>query len=339
MLRRDRQGSRGGPTAVDVAQAIAWSPDGAKLAVATVGGPVLLIDGRSGHEAVRDPGHDGGALAVGYSPDGEWLVSGGHDGRLRARGRDGRVTDVAAGDAPVDHVAWSPEGDCVASAAGTVVRVWSRELSLIAEVSGYEQPLSSLFWLPGTELLMSACGRGLQLVEVGSDAFAQRVDWPSAVVAARPSSDGTRVAIATEARTVHVWHRQSGGHLQMSGYAAPVSALAWSPDHALLATGGGDTIMLWSFAGRGPAGRVPGGLEGHDGRVTGIDFARDGRLVSCGDDGTVRVWSRHAAATMPSLAPRKVLSAGTPLFALAVSPDGTRVAAAATGGGVHLWAL
>jgi WD40 repeat protein len=186
---------------------------------------------------------------------------------------------------------------------------------------------------------MSACGRGLQLVEVGADAFAQRVDWPSAVVAARPSSDGARVAIATEARTVHVWHRQSGGDLQMSGYAAPVGELAWSPDHALLATGGGDTITLWSFAGRGPAGRVPGALAGHEGRVTGLGFARDGRLVSCGDDGTVRVWSRHAGATTPPLAPRKVLSAEAPLFALALSPDGTRVAAAGSEGGVHVWSL
>ncbi|WP_410583952.1 BTAD domain-containing putative transcriptional regulator [Amycolatopsis sp. lyj-108] len=71
--------------------------------------------------------------------------------------------------------------------------------------------------------------------------------------------------------------------------------------------------------------RIRGTLTGHDGTVTTVDFAADGRLVSGGADGTVRVWPSGEPAPGTVLARElgRVRS-------VSVSPDGTRVVA--TGG-------
>lgn len=61
-------------------------------------------------------------------------------------------------------------------------------------------------------------------------------------------------------------------------------------------------------------------LTGHTKDVRAVAYAPDGRLVSGGSDRTVRMWDPAAGATL------RTLKAGTPVYAVAVSPDGTTLA-------------
>jgi cytochrome c len=150
------------------------------------------------------------------------------------------------------------------------------------------------------------------------------------------------------------------------GHTAPIVALAVSPDGTTLASAAWDgTARLWPL-GSG-AKRV---LEGHAQNVNGVAFMPDGKsLVSVGYDLTVRIWPLpdgtpdiitlpaplNAVAVAPGgeiitggadgkvrfLSPGKkdvaeVQAGTTPIIALAVSPDGNRVAAGGIGGTVNL---
>jgi cytochrome c len=153
----------------------------------------------------------------------------------------------------------------------------------------------------------------------------------------------------------------------LEGHQAPVVALAASPDGKLLASASWDhTARLWSLAGGAP--RV---LEGHSQNVNGVAFTPDGRaLVSVGYDATVRIWplanlDAPAVVTLPTplntvtMAPdSEIITAGAdgkvyvlsaagdtkatieigpaPIIAVAVSPDGKRVAAAGIRGSVAI---
>lgn len=78
----------------------------------------------------------------------------------------------------------------------------------------------------------------------------------------------------------------------MSGYQGKPSALAFDSSGTLLATGGGNSVTVWSFHDGGPEGTRPGGLSLHVKPISTLAFANRGlRLASGGRDGAVVVWS------------------------------------------------
>ncbi|MGH3569417.1 MAG: WD40 repeat domain-containing protein [Pseudonocardia sp.] len=100
--------------------AVAWSPDGSRLATAGDGdGSVRVWDPVAGTQAAVLDGHTGGVRAVAWSPDGSRLATAGDDGSVRVRVWDpvaGTQAAVLTGHTGgVSAVAWSPDGSRLAA--------------------------------------------------------------------------------------------------------------------------------------------------------------------------------------------------------------------------------
>ena len=127
-----------------------WSPDGKRVATATVSGPVAIWD--SGGQIVRElPGHKHGTFAVSWSAGGELLATGGQDGAAR-------VWDAATGDLRqeldagaswVEHVAFAPLGDFLVTAAGRQLKLWKAGGELVHAYGAHPSTISSVAWQPG----------------------------------------------------------------------------------------------------------------------------------------------------------------------------------------------
>ncbi|MFO0748903.1 MAG: hypothetical protein U1F43_25040 [Myxococcota bacterium] len=108
-------------------------------------------------------------------------------------------------------------------------------------------------------------------------------------IALELSPDGAWIGVTAKNGAVRRWHVQ-GGDLAVAGeqsHDGPALCLSLT-DAGLLASGGHDGLVKLLPAEPGVAPRV---LAGHQGAVTALAFARDGRrLVSGSDDRTVRVW-------------------------------------------------
>jgi len=75
----------------------------------------------------------------------------------------------------------------------------------------------------------------------------------------------------------------------LEGHSKPITALTYSPDGTLLATGAKDnTIIIWD-AKNGNQLKV---LQGHSGTINSLAFSLDGKLLYSGSlDGTMVIWS------------------------------------------------
>lgn len=121
----------------------------------------------------------------------------------------------------------------------------------------------------------------------------------------------------------------------MSGYPGKPSALAFDDTDTLLATGGGETVTVWSFQRGGPEGTTPGVLEFHVQPVTTLAFAPGVmHLASGGRDGVVVVWSLDKDGTGGPIGAAVVAGAVAELY---WRPDGRALAALDARGGVTVW--
>jgi len=66
-----------------VIAALAWSPDGSRIAVAGAAPEVNVYDADTGARVAACSGHSAGIYSVGFSPDGATLATGGFDGTVR----------------------------------------------------------------------------------------------------------------------------------------------------------------------------------------------------------------------------------------------------------------
>jgi WD40 repeat protein len=255
-------------------------------------------------------------LAVSLSPDGTRLAAASFDDAVI-------VCDTASGDklltlrghaGLVHSVAFSPDGTRLASAgADGTVRIWdSGSGQEVCTLSGHEGAVYAVAWSP----------------------------------------DGSRPASGGADRSVRLWDAAAGQLLAtLTGHEGPVEMVVWSPDGGRLAsaarTGSGyrtsaypyrsphRPITAWdartgrqAVTWRGPVEPIvpesPFAWTPDSQHLATYGATQDGGFLYLWDVGTGR------AATLGW--GRSWLS-----FALAFSPDGTRIAAAGVDGRVTLW--
>jgi WD40 repeat protein/serine/threonine protein kinase len=151
--------------------AVAWSPDGKRVASAGADGKVILSEARTGRLIVTiDHTLNGGAVALAFSPDSKLLATGGQQGLLRvwdaATGDELRRMG-AQGDAKVNAVAFLPDGRRVAAAAGGVesggepVRIW--DVATGKEIASYRghRGMATALDVSSDGAWIVSCGQGL----------------------------------------------------------------------------------------------------------------------------------------------------------------------------------
>jgi hypothetical protein len=119
----------------------------------------------------------------------------------------------------------------------------------------------------------------------------------------------------------------------LTGHGAKVTHARFSADGAILATGGADgRIILWDVA----TGNRIRTLEGHTYPLVSMAFSADGRTMTTGAE-VVRFWDLTTGRETRSLATQGRTGNDTPLYAMAVSPDGSRLATDGPRGNALLW--
>ena len=253
---------------------IAWSPDGGRIA-ALVGRAATLYVFRveDGTVEFKDLAHEGVAIHIEWSPDGALLATGGNDGLVKLWDTSDWTVSQAllnegnlqiGGRSPIDAIAFSTDSRRIAVAVpSTSLRVWSTESG--AELihwansgdSSYEphrgQVTDLAFSPDGRRLASSGHDRTVKVwsVEDGMQ-LADHDGFLNSVAAVAWSADGSRYAAASWDGTAIVWDGASMPLVEFEGHlAGRVLSLSFAPSVPRLATSGTDgTVRVW-FTGNG----------------------------------------------------------------------------------------
>lgn len=211
-------------------------------------------------------------LGVAFSPDGQWVVSGGAEGSIRLWERSSArpVRTFEGHGAGTMTVAFSPDGRRLLSTRGAprpTAQWWDTETGQV----------------------------------VGE--FAWDVGWPTAAVL---SGDGTRLATGAQDPRVRIWRVDTGAlERTLVSRGAWIQSLAFSRGGELVAAGGSSfspVVTVWDAA----TGMVRHEFTVEAGSVTALDFSPDGSALLVGwedgylrivDMGTGRIRREYALAT------------------------------------------
>jgi WD40 repeat protein len=269
--------------------------------------------------------HDGAILASAAHPSGEGLVTGGDDGRLVWSQVSGATEIAGLPGRWIDAVATSRTSGLIAFAAGRDVHVRDIADLKFSRTFAHEKSVADLAFEPKGRRLAAATYGGVWLWYARIESQKPgKLDWAGSHVAAAWSPDGKFLISAMQENQLHGWRVADEKNMRMGGYPAKPKSLAFLNKGSLLATSGASGVVVWPFAGAtGPMGKQAAEI-GYDEAATVVRVAGTPALnwVAAGlDDG--RVWA--CELTGQKITPLKA-EKGSPVTALAITPDAKRVA-------------
>jgi WD40 repeat protein len=156
----------------------------------------------------------------------------------------------------------------------------------------------------------------------------KHTDWVQAVAY---SPDGRFLASGDRAGGLWVWEAKTARELyNCAGHKEGVTDAAFRGDSNILASASADgTIKLWNMT----DGTLAKTINAHPGGVLAVTFTHDGRMVSCGRDGQVKLWGPDGAAL-------KTFEKFNDIALRAVfDHDGQRVIAGDFTGAIRVWGV
>jgi WD40 repeat protein len=336
---------------------LTFSPDSKRLATAGTDGVACLWDARTGKQLLQLHGHASNVSDVVFSSDGKLLLTASTDQTTRAwDSASGRLIRVYRGhEAPLVSLALSPDNKrLITLAADDSVKVWDatqdqEARSFVLSKDNQVGVVVSLDFRPGANQLALG-GVGVLVWDLASGRQTHHAGEQATFVTHRVaySADGRRLVSVA-------WLQKGGFEVTVRDAAAKPRVFntrtgliaALSPDGRWLALGGdnkgaGGVVELWDL----DAARAMPSLTLGEGRVTALAFSPDGKRLALAvydgtpGKGTSRVVvkepasSKHVATLKGSKDDKRL--ADSVLAALAFTPDGKRLLAAAEKG-VYVW--
>ena len=302
--------------------------------------------------------------AVTVSADGQYVACGRGNqvfvyhipsGQLISRLADLQPTEAGEDELPgkahrdlVHALAFSPDGQLLASGGYRMVKLWRRprnaekfELEMLSEQSEEMGDTSRLSGpvaasLDGQWLATGTRSNAILLWDLHARrVVATLTGHTDTVTSLCFSKESDYLYSGAEDKTVRAWSIPDGVLYAVGQSPVGVNVLTWVGGPAQVASAGEDqSIQVWTLPEQAgsPLGLLRQ-ISGHTMPVTCLDtFRSDGQQVVSGSrDGTVRIWKIETGEQV------RMLNHGSPIAAVAVRPDGQALATGGLNNMTYLW--
>jgi len=291
--------------------ALAISPDGEAIALATIDGDVQIWhqDGR----LIRTfKAHTAPVIGIAIAPDSQLIASGSGDLTIKLWQRNGSTGTAArplqtltGHKAPIYSVNFSPDGELIASASqDSTVKLWRPNGTLFKTLTGHTGGVRKVVFSPDGELIASASEDStVKIWRRDGTLYKTLSQNQSPVLSIAFSPNSNIIAAGAGDGTVKLWHRDGTLLTTIAAHEAGVQAVAFSPDGETIASGSDNQMLkLWNID-----GTLLTALKAHGSAISDLSFSRNGEyLASTSYDGTAKLWKfsnslltilrRHTAA-------------------------------------------
>ena len=332
--------------------ALAWSPVGNRLAIASGAGEVVLW--QDFQETILQAANDESIDVLGFSGEGQWLAAAGQAGAVmlwRLAADSPELVETLTWDSTwIDRLQWHPHQPWLACNCGRTLHIWDAEQGATLAILELPASVQDLGWSPdGTHLAVSAQQR-VHIWET-SRWISPRYEWELMAVSRvlKWSPEGAYLASGNQDNSVGILTWENVSALKQSpetpddlpillgGFPGKVRQLAWAdvPDakrSPILATATRNLVAMWIL--------VPDEewqsyvLDLHQYTVLDVAFQpQTGLLASLSEDGLILLWQA-------AVEPMQVLEGAKDGFTcLTWHPTGEYLAAGGQQGEVLVWAL
>lgn len=331
--------------------ALAFSPDGTRVATGSRDRTVKIWDLGNGHEVLSFTGHDDVVRAVAFSPDGKTVASAGGDKDVRLwASHDGKEVQVLKGEGTyVTSLAYSPDGKyLVAGFDDKALRIYETATGNVKRtVADFRSTVRHVSFNRDGKILAAGDDDGVvRLWEFSK--MIENPTHPAYWEQHDPSGATYQVVIGPDNKT---FARCGADGIKIYNLALPGSALQaaapkriiapadaatrflsvlFSKDSKTLFTGGVDgLIRLWDVE----TGQSVGTFKGHNAEVNALAFnAAGSTLASASTDHTVRLW--HFDVTVQS---RDFAGHTGAVWSAVFSPDSRQIVSAGADRTAKIW--
>ncbi len=286
------------------AEAVAWSPDGKRLA-ATGSGHVSVWD-EQGRRAAGLSTHPGvGSYffgsTVSWRPDNAGVAVGSQDGTVRLWNADGSCGPLLRGhQETVTSLAWSPDSRLMVSASyDKTVRLWKADGTAGPVLSGHTDRVSGVVWCRGSRTVAAADD---VIASISHDQTIRiwRPDGASVRTidikghnpcSASWNSARQQLAVCSTQGDILLWSLDGQPGPKFKPREGETKSLAWVADNALISAGH-DSVICRSDVDVG-TGRA---LVANGSSVNSLEQnPTEPLLVSTSGNGSARIWSTEGA--------------------------------------------
>ena len=274
------------------AKSVAISPDNQFLMIGRKAACASLCDLKTG-EVLVDSGrmnHMGDISVCGFTPDGKYVVLGGHRGlvevyEINARGQMKRKTQFSQHTKEITALAFSLDSKyAMTGSAEKEAHYWELESGRpIATLTDFDGKIKACHISRSGDRVMATDGAILQVLQVAKAKDARIVplgkSWASGQAAAF-SPDGLLLATG-DGHNVHLWNLKSFTKLPLMKGSAIQWSMVFTPDNRHLLAGENGVIHIWDAKTQRRVSSQPIGKNFY---VQALAISTDGRLIASPSD-------------------------------------------------------